>query len=700
MRIPLDYYRIIGLPLQATADQIEQAYQDRLRQTPHSEYTQGTLTARQELIQWAYQVLSDPEQRSEYDANYLLTTYDVEGEEAVALPHIETEEEALVTAPQTPKINVETPQQLLGALSILYELGEYQRVRSLGEWVLSNPDHALMAEKEELSPAMQKDLVLTIALSCWELGRELWRQEQYELAAAVVGEGKDLLVDWDLFPQLQQEMNSELNKLSPYRVFELLSQRPVDEEAVPKGITLLKEMFTKRGGIDGEYSDDSGLDGDEFLHFVQQIREYLTVQEQEELFAQEAERSSVALYLAGCAGIARGFAYLEPHYIRKGQQFLERLERDHQQKENRADVYLEESICALLLGDTDTALSLIEQSQETDAIAQIQAYAAQADETPDLLLGLCNYAEEWLESVLFPKFLDLADESASLKDYFASHSVQETLESFQNLELTDAEDETQARTANFFTPPDTVNFPSQSPATEEIEPSRQESASSKKRRHLRPKRRSRVSSKFSRIMSLFLVTGVGLGAIALVLFGVYRGVSALWSRLSPNQQTATVQAPPLALKLNAPPVSLPNGESEENNTDSVFLNRDRAAAIINRWFTQKSQALGSDYNTAALNSILIDPLLSQVQNRAQTFANRNSYQQFEHEIINIDGWKHPTNNPNQGQITATVREAARFYRNGEEIPSRYYDSTLKVRYDVVRENQTWRIKGITVLNDQ
>ncbi|MFP3386346.1 J domain-containing protein, partial [Tritonibacter sp. SIMBA_163] len=90
------YYRIIGLPLQATADQIEQAYQDRLRQTPHSEYTQGTLTARQELIQWAYQVLSDPEHRSEYDANYLLTTYDVEGEEAVALPHIETEEEALV----------------------------------------------------------------------------------------------------------------------------------------------------------------------------------------------------------------------------------------------------------------------------------------------------------------------------------------------------------------------------------------------------------------------------------------------------------------------------------------------------------------------------------------------------------------------------------------------------------------------------
>ncbi|AFZ44812.1 heat shock protein DnaJ domain protein [Halothece sp. PCC 7418] len=700
MRIPLDYYRIIGLPLQATADQIEQAYQDRLRQTSRSEYTQGTLTARKQLIDWAYEVLSDPEQRSEYDANYLLTTYDVEGEETVALPQIESEEEAVVTAPQTPKINVETPQQLLGALLILYELGEYQRVRSLGEWILSNPDHALMAEKEELSPAMQGDLVLTIALSCWELGRELWRQEEYEAAAVAVQEGKNILVDWDLFPQLRQEMTSELNKLSPYRVFELLSQRNVNPEAVPNGIALLKEMFTKRGGIDGECSDDSGLNRDEFLHFVQQIREYLTAQEQEELFAQEAQRSSVAMYLAACAGMARGFAYLEPHYIRQGKQFLQCLEQDHEPdeptKENQADVYLEESICALLLGDTETALSLIEKSQETDAIAQIQAYSAQGDDTPDLLLGLCNYAEEWLESVLFPKFLDLADESASLKDYFASSSVQETLESFQTAEP----ETTSHRTSDFLTSPDTVAFPSQIPDAEEITPPQPETSTGKNRRHLRPKRRSRLSSKPSRIAALLLVTGVGLGAIALVIFGVYQGVNALWSRFSQTQPTANIEKNPLALKLETPPVPIPESDSDENTTDSTFLNRDRAAQIINRWFTRKRQALGSDHNVEALRAILTNPLLSQVQSRAQTFSNGNSYQEFEHEIISIDSWQHPTNNPNQGQITATVREAATLYRNGEEIPNRSYDSTLKVRYDVVRENKGWRIQAITVISDQ
>lgn len=689
MRIPLDYYRIIGLPLQATADQIEQAYQDRLRQTPHSEYTQGTLTARKELIDWAYQVLSDPEQRGEYDANYLLTAYDVEGEETVAPPHLESEPEAADSP--TPYINVETPQQLLGALSILYELGEYQRVCTFGEWMLANPDHPLIDQGEALSPTMERDLVLTLALSGWELGRELWRQEEYEAAAAAVREGKALLEEADLLPELRQEMTSELNKLSPYRVFELLSQRNVEPEAVSKGIALLKEMFEKRGGIDGEYADDCGLNGDEFLHFVQQVREYLTAQEQEELFAQEAQRSSVALYLAACAGMARGFAYLEPHYIHKGKQFLQRLEQDHQKVTTQADVYLEKSICALLLGETDNALHLIEKSQESDAIAQIQAYAAQAGETPDLLLGLCNYAEEWLESVLFPKFLDLAEESASLKDYFASSSVQATLESFQSAEATEAD---QGIQTNFLTPVESSS-PLQSQGTAQVQP---EATAWQKRRPARRKSRSRFSSKASRITVLLAVMGVGLGAIALVLFGVYQGVSALWSRFSSDPQNPQVNAPPLALKLDAPPVSMPTSGSDPNPSESPLLNRDRAEAIIRNWFKYKAQALGPNHQTEALAKILTAPLLSGWQSRAQTFAENNSYQQFRHSL-SLESLSYPADNPDQAQIIASVREVATFYRDGKAVPDsdRTYDSTLKVRYDIVRENQSWRIQGIAVL---
>lgn len=685
MHIPLDYYRIIGLPLQATAEQIEQAYQDRLRQTPHSELSQGTLEARKSLLDSAYEVLSDPEQRSEYDANYLLSTYDVEGEETVALPQIQREEEAVAVAAHTPRIEVETPQQLLAALLILYELGEYQRVRDLGEWMLAHPDRP---EGEELSPPMQGDLILILALSCWELGREFWRQEEYEAAGEAVGKGHQLLWDWDLFYQLRSEMAAELDKLCPYRIFELLSQRDFKENAVPRAIELLQGMFEKRGGIDGELPDDSGLNVDEFLHFVQQIREYLTTSEQEELFAAEVQRpSGVAMYLAGCASLARGFAYLEPYSVVKAQGLFRQLETSHSSKGDRADVYLEESICALLLGETEQAIELMEKSQETDSIEQIQTYAAQAEESPDLLLGLCQYAKQWLESFLFPKFLDVANQEANLKDYFASESVQQTLESFQGEEIPSPEPET-----TFSPPPDFHRDRSQNTS-----PDRKHSSSWEDgRSHRRRKKPLRFQSRTSRIIGLILLTGVGLSVIALVLFGFYQGVSALWSTLvNPNSNRSERSS--IALELNAPPVPIPNPQSSEDDARST-LNRATGEQIIRTWLSSKAQALGPQNQASALAEILTDPLLSSWESRSQTFENNNIYQQFRHSVT-IESVSYAAENPDQGEVIATVREVAKYYRNGNQIPSQSYDSTLRVRYDVVRQDKNWRIEGITVIKE-
>lgn len=701
MRIPLDYYQIIGLPLQATAEQLEQAYQDRLRQVPHSELTQGTLEARKELLAMAYGVLSDPEQRSEYDANYLLATYEVEPEETVALPHIQSEEEeALAVSPHTPILDLKTPEQLLGALTILYELGEYERVQKLSEWILAKrDDRAVVFATSELSSQMQKDLLLIFALSCWELGRELWRQESYEVAGEAVEQGYQLLRDWDLFSQLRSQMASELNKLSPYRIFELLSKREVEEEAVDRAIALLQEMFKNRGGIDGDIPDDSGLDVDQFLHFVQQIREYLTAAEQEALFTQEAKRpSGVATYLAACAGIAKGFTYLEPYSIIQARRFLRQLAAQEQSQGNRADLCLEESICALLLGETDVALDLMEKSQESDSIAQIQAYAAASDRPPDLLLGLCTYTEKWLESVLFPKFWDLADRGAALKDYFASESVQETLESLQEDDFSQ-EETFPARPRERQHSPHPV-----SAQTSEIEletpPEEEEMYSSVSlRRSRRPKRRLRFSSKASRVVALLLVGSVGLSAVGLFLFGLYQGVTTLWSTVFSQETSLEGQQRELALEINAPPLTIPSSESSSQTAQTRALNRDRAETIVRTWLSSKAQALGPEHQAQALSQILTEPLLSSWQSRSQTFENRNIYQQFRHSVT-INNVNYSSDTPDQGQITATVREVARFYRNGNQVESQAYsyDSTLDVRYDVVRADQNWRIEGIEVLN--
>ena len=72
MRIPLDYYRILSVPVKATLAQLEQACNDRLLQQPRREYSEEAVTARQQLIQYSYQVLSNSDQRASYDAQFLL----------------------------------------------------------------------------------------------------------------------------------------------------------------------------------------------------------------------------------------------------------------------------------------------------------------------------------------------------------------------------------------------------------------------------------------------------------------------------------------------------------------------------------------------------------------------------------------------------------------------------------------------------
>ena len=133
MRIPLDYYRILGLPIQATAEQLNQAYRDRTLQLPRREYSEAAITSRKQLLDEAYAVLSDPEQRSTYDASFLAKTYDREPGQAIAIGTSEKSQgtEAGVD-PHTPSIEIQ-PEQLIGSLLIFQELGEYELVLKLAQ---------------------------------------------------------------------------------------------------------------------------------------------------------------------------------------------------------------------------------------------------------------------------------------------------------------------------------------------------------------------------------------------------------------------------------------------------------------------------------------------------------------------------------------------------------------------------------------
>lgn len=409
MQIPLDYYRILGVPIQAESSLIQQAYEDSIQQLPHHSYTECAIASRKKLVTKAYQVLIDPQSRLDYESSFF------QNQQETATGEVYRE------------VTIDIPNDsLLGALIVLLNLGEYELVLRLATPYLKDKNLAQSelidsdSAGEEFTKLWQ-DLVLTFVLANLELAREEWHEHQYDSAANSLQESYELLIEEELFNNIKKEIKQDLAKLRPYQVLELFTNTKHQDNIQQrnKGIKLLKEMLDSRGGIENPHVDEFGLNVDGFLRFIQQIRGYLTSLEQQELFEEEAQRPSAsAAYLAASAYIARGVTEKQPDLIVKAKNHLISLTLQQ-------DIHLEQSICALLLAQTAEAEFSLAQSREENVIKYIKEIS---QDSPDLLPGLCLYTEKWLQTEIFPQFQDLKIKTSSLDEYFADPGVQEYLD--------------------------------------------------------------------------------------------------------------------------------------------------------------------------------------------------------------------------------------------------------------------------------
>ncbi len=408
MLIPLDYYRILGVPIQADSSQLTQGYQQRLAHGPHPDYSGTALGIRRQLVDEAYNTLNSASDRQAYDAQFLVKSY-AEG------PQLSP---ADGQNPKTPNLDIDD-RQFTGALTLLQELGEYELAIKLGYPYLSQLDDLESGRFGDPKLALA-DLLLTVVLSYLELGREQWQNNRSEQAASSLKIAQELLLHHGLFAGLRGEIQGDLYRLRPYRILELMASPDANGVAHRQGLQLLRSMLKERGGIDGNGGDRSGLGVEEFLRFIQQIRGYLSAQEQLALFEAEARRpSAVATYLAAYALIAQGFSQRQPAFVQRASLLLRRLGQ-------RQDVFLEQAICALLLGQPDEACQYLEKSQEAEPLDAIRS---RSGGSPDLLPGLCAYCEQWLGSEVLPHFRDLNGMEVSLTRYFSDAGVQAYLES-------------------------------------------------------------------------------------------------------------------------------------------------------------------------------------------------------------------------------------------------------------------------------
>ena len=411
MRIPLDYYTILGVPNEVTSEQLTQAYEDRCLQMPRREYSDDAIAARQQLLTQAYEILSNIEKREEYDKKLFGNLEQATQEfPQILLPPIPTKASADNTHIKPDGLEI-TQEQLPGALLLLEELGKYDDIIRLSEEGLAVLDSA--------APSNKADLILSFANASLEMSLEEGQREYWEEAATVAHQGLEKLKQSQLFPQLQDELINALNKLRPYRILALVSLDLTDSQERQRGIELLEQMIQDRHGIDGKVTDKAELGIDDFLRFIQQIRLYLTAQEQQTLFEAEAKRPSITgIYLTAYVLLARGFAEKRPSLIVQAKGWLEQLSRYQA-------INIEQAVCALLLSQTEEANQILEQTPPDEVLNTIQE---QSDGSPDLIPGLCWYTTQWLETEVLTHFRDLSSHSVSLEDYFADENVQSYLD--------------------------------------------------------------------------------------------------------------------------------------------------------------------------------------------------------------------------------------------------------------------------------
>ncbi|WP_414574654.1 IMS domain-containing protein [Anabaena sp. CCY 9402-a] len=746
MRIPLDYYRILGLPLAASQEQLRQAYSDRIVQLPRKEYSQAAIASRKQLIEEAYVVLSDPKERSSYDQLYLAHAYDPDssGSAKVALENRPNSNQGKFNA-QNLSIEIAS-EELVGALLILQELGEYELVLKLGRTYLGNqngvvPKKAVhLATDAFLQNAERPDMILTVALACLELGREQWQQGHYENAAISLETGQEMLAREGLFANVQVEIQADLYKLRPYRILELLALPPAQTVERHQGLELLQSILEDRGGIDGTGHDESGLSIDDFLRFIQQLRHYLTVAEQHKLFEAESKRpSAVATYLAVYASIARGFTHRQPALIRHAKQMLMRLAK-------RQDVHLEQSLCALLLGQTEEASRVLELSQEYESLAFIRE---KSQDSPDLLPGLCLYAEQWLQNEVFPHFRDLTNQQASLKDYFANQQVQAYLEALPNdaettnewkvinrtqhrshasgttgpesdhqrtpdPELPETQNHKVAESANFSVfkentapiPPYTGIPNPETPTTSQISGVQRTARANQhpssaprptvttKRRRRKPSERSHPQRNLvgtldrkTRLVWTVFISMAGILVFWLLVSTIFGAVKNLFFPVP------ALQAETFLTQLNEPLIATLESNGALQSQDGV-LTEAIAEGVIKTWLSTKASALGPNHEIDGLAEILTGSALSQWRFTAQQVRATDSYRMYSHSI-KIENINKFDRDSNRALVRANVREITQFYGNGQRRNST--DENLRVRYELVRQAGGWRIQSMTAV---
>ena len=388
MELPLDHFRLIGVSPSATPEEILRAFQLKLDKTPDEGFTYEVLTQRSELLRLTADLLTDPESRRKYE-NLLLNG--------------------------ASGLDFSSNREVAG-LILLWESGSPKEAFKITRKALQPP------QTPALGSSREADLTLLAALTARDSAIQEEQLRSYSNAADFLQEGIQLLQRMGKLVDKRKELEEDLIALLPYRILDLLSRDLIDQESHKKGLSMLENLITKRGGLEGNNKSEYGnyLNQQEFERFFQQIKPYLTVQEQIDLFLELQKRGSLeAGFLAFLSLTAIGFSRRKPEKLFDARKILKRLNL------SGLDSMPLIGCLDLLLADIEQASARFSSSSDNKLRDWLDNYSG------NKLEAICIYCKNWLENDVLVGYRDIDSKEVDLDAWFEDREIQEFIEKLE-----------------------------------------------------------------------------------------------------------------------------------------------------------------------------------------------------------------------------------------------------------------------------
>ena len=386
--LPIDHFRLLGVSPSAEPEAILRRLETRCDSPPDQGFTHEVLLQRADLLRRSADLLTDPSDRAEYEAALLrLSESHPNGTVGLDLP---------------------TSSEVAG-LILLWEAHGAVEAFQLARQGLQPP------QAPALGSGREADLTLLAALACRDAALEEQDQRRYESAAQLMIDGIQLQQRMGKLPDQQRLLEDALQELTPFRILDLLSRDLGDQQSHQKGLTLLDELVTARGGLEAAVDGDQpgSLSQEDFESFFHQIRRFLTVQEQIDLFSRWFEAGAAdAGFLTVLALTAAGFSRRKPEFLEQARERMQTL----------ANADLDPMP---LLGCLDLLLGNVKDAERHFAVLrdpELQAWFL--NHPGDRLAAQCEYCRAWLERDVLPGYRDVDASVADLDAWFADRDVQ------------------------------------------------------------------------------------------------------------------------------------------------------------------------------------------------------------------------------------------------------------------------------------